>query len=176
MHTIDKRKKEINNMKICYSDQEPVIGANSIFLAGPTRRNSRFKDSWRNSSSMILEEYGFNGILYVPEIYEDRKFDDEQLDKQVIWEWTCLDAADVIVFWIPRKLPDMPGFTTNVEFGIYTEKKPNQIVYGHTKEAEKMGYLDRRYKAVTGMEPCMTMEETMIMALKKLEEINKQKS
>lgn len=161
-------------MKICFSDQDPVIDSNSIFLAGPTRRNSKYESSWRKEAVAILKQYGFNGVVYVPEIYGDKEFGDEQLDKQVQWEWICLDTAGIIVFWVPRKLQDMPGFTTNVEFGIYTEKKPNQIVYGHSEDAEKMGYLDRRYKAVTGMEPCLTMEETLIMALKKLEE-NKQK-
>lgn len=156
-------------MKICFSDQEPIVDSNSIFLAGPTRRNSKYEASWRKEAVTILKQYGFNGVVYIPEIYEDKEFGDEQLDKQIQWEWMCLDAAGIIVFWVPRKLPDMPGFTTNVEFGIYTEKKPKQVIYGHPADAEKMKYLDKRYMDVTGKAPCPTMEETVVGAIMMLD-------
>ena len=53
-------------MIVNYSDQEIIKGEKSIFLAGPTPRE---KDiiSWRNEAIKILENLGFDGIVYVPE-------------------------------------------------------------------------------------------------------------
>lgn len=39
-------------------------------------------------------------------------------DDQVEWETAARATADAILFWIPRDLTTMPGFTTNVEFGL----------------------------------------------------------
>ena len=36
-----------------------------------------------------------------------------------MWERIALTDATVILFWVPRKLPDMAAFTTNVEFGYW---------------------------------------------------------
>ena len=52
---------------------------------------------------------------------------------QAQWEREALSNASVIVFWIPRKLPDMPGFTINVEFGYWlynvdTKQKPYNTI------------------------------------------------
>jgi hypothetical protein len=40
-----------------------------------------------------------------------------------MWEREGLIKASVIFFWIPRGLPDMPAFTTNVEFGYWLHSK-----------------------------------------------------
>ena len=39
-------------------------------------------------------------------------------DDQVDWEIEARATASAILFWIPRDLQTMPGFTTNVEFGF----------------------------------------------------------
>ncbi len=148
-------------MTVCFSDQEPILDSNSIFLAGPTRRNSHYEMSYRKEIVRLYQEAGFNGIIYVPEIFEKRAFDENEVEKQTKWEWRCLDAAGIVLFWVPRKFPDMPAFTTNVEFGIYTEKKPNQVVLGYPDNAKKMGYLRLRYEAVTGRKPCHSLKETI---------------
>ena len=36
---------------------------------------------------------------------------------QAMWERIALTDATVVLFWVPRKLPDMAAFTTKVEFG-----------------------------------------------------------
>lgn len=58
-------------MKVSYSDAPVVMGEKSIFLAGPTVRKEQQQDwekgSWRNEAIEILQELGFDGIVYVPE-------------------------------------------------------------------------------------------------------------
>jgi Nucleoside 2-deoxyribosyltransferase like len=39
-------------------------------------------------------------------------------DHQAEWETAGREAAAAILFWIPRDLRTLPGFTTNVEFGL----------------------------------------------------------
>ncbi len=98
-------------MKVNYSD-EPVIKAEkSIFLAGPTPRNIEVQ-TWRKEAIKLLQDLGFDGIVYVPE----REFDDRTFnyDNQVWWEREALHNANSIVFWIPRDIKTMPAFTTNV--------------------------------------------------------------
>ena len=53
-------------MTINYSDQEVITGQKSIFLAGPTPRDPKI-ESWRIDACKILEENGFDGVVYVPE-------------------------------------------------------------------------------------------------------------
>lgn len=146
-------------MTVCFSDQDPMLDSNSVFLAGPTRRNSHYEKSYRKEIVRLYQDAGFDGIIYVPEIFEERAFDENEVEKQTRWEWNCLDAAGIILFWVPRKLLDMPAFTTNVEFGIYTEKKPKQVVLGYPKDAEKMRYLRLRYEEATGRRPCSSLKE-----------------
>lgn len=94
-------------MTVNYSDQEVIKGKKSIFLAGPTPREENVI-SWRAEACKILEKIGFNGVVYVPE-YSTWK---------PKGEYVALTNATVIAFWVPRKLPSMPAFTTNVEFVI----------------------------------------------------------
>ena len=111
-------------MVINYSDQLVMHTEKSIFLAGPTPRKNDVK-SWRPEACRYLQEQGFNGIVYVPELSTKEAL--FSYDKQIEWEWEALDNASIIIFWIPRELPDMPAFTTNVEFGYYV--RDDKVVY-----------------------------------------------
>jgi hypothetical protein len=135
-------------MRVNYSDEEPILSSNSIFLAGPTPRSSSVK-SWRPEAISILESLDFSGVVYVPE--HKNPVPNYDYLKQVEWEYACLEQAGVVVFWVPRKLPDMPAFTTNVEFGRYVGS--GRVFYGRPDWAEKKGYLDWLYRKVTGKEP-----------------------
>ena len=53
--------------------------------------------------------------------------------------------ADIILFYIPRKLPELPGFTTNVEFGMYLAKRPENVILCCPHNAEKNRYLEWLY-------------------------------
>ena len=38
--------------------------------------------------------------------------------RQFLWETAARARATAILFWIPRDVVELPGFTTNVEFGL----------------------------------------------------------
>lgn len=111
----------------------------SIFLAGPCPRGpaaSSWKSTWHAEAVRLLEQAGFDGHVFIP-----LPFVGDYLDG-IAWEDHFLNLADVILFWVPRKLPDMPGFTTNIEFGEWM--KSGKVVLGYPEDAEKMRYLDAK--------------------------------
>lgn len=128
-------------MIINYSDQEVLIGEKSIFLAGPTPRGEG-NISWRVEACNKLKSLGFDGIVYVPE-YSTWKPKEDYVD-QAMWERKAMMASTIIIFWIPRILPDMPAFTTNVEFGYWLHS--NKVIYGRPDSTPKTRYLDWLYK------------------------------
>ena len=154
-------------MIINYSDQEVLKGTKSIFLAGPTPRDKEIT-SWRNEACKILEKLNFDGLVYIPE-YSSWKPKADYVD-QAMWERKALTHASIIVFWIPRKLPEMPAFTTNVEFGYWLHT--NKVIYGRPDTAEKIKYLDWLYKLDYNEEPINNLEELLTKAIEKL---NKEK-
>lgn len=159
-------------MIINFSNEKPKLDNNipSIFLAGPTKRDSNFDLSWRNYACEYLKKHNFDGIVYVPE-YKDCKFDNTKIEEQCLWERIGLENASIIIFWIPRSLKqDMPAFTTNVEFGTYLQIKPSQIVYGRPHDAEKIRYLDWLYKYEKKDDAIIyeTLEECLDNAMKLL--------
>lgn len=154
-------------MIINYSDQEVLKGTQSIFLAGPTPRDKEIT-SWRNEACKILEKLNFDGLVYIPE-YSSWKPKADYVD-QAMWERKALTHASIIVIWIPRKLPEMPAFTTNVEFGYWLHT--NKVIYGRPDNAEKIKYLDWLYKLDYNEEPINNLEELLTKAIEKL---NKEK-
>jgi len=147
-------------MQIIYADQPPSVQPPSIFLAGPTPRNAEVK-SWRISALRILQTANFPGAVLIPE-RQDWQTAFDYID-QVEWEYTCLEAATAILFWIPRDLATLPGFTTNVEFGRYVDS--GRCVYGRPDDAPKNRYLDWLYQKCTGKVPYQTLEATIEAAI-----------
>lgn len=143
-------------MKINYSDEPVIKGQKSIFLAGPTPRDSNIK-SWREEACRIFESISFDGVVYTPE-YSSHKPKESYID-QVEWELEALNEATVIMFWIPRNLENMPGFTTNVEFGYWM--RTNKVIYGRPDNAEKIKYLDYLYEREYDKKPYNTLQETI---------------
>ncbi len=127
-------------MYVVYAHERPLdiaLGLPSLFLAGPSPRSAEDKN-WRPEAISILEEIGFTGIVYVP-LPRDGNWSPEY-DAQVSWELKYLEEATCIAFWIPRDLSYLPGFTTNVEFGLYV--RSGKINLGYPVDAPKMKYLD----------------------------------
>jgi hypothetical protein len=94
----------------------PRRGA-SVFLAWPTPRAGEVP-SWRPAAvTELATQWTGDGPLTVltPESRGGRRA--AHYDDQVGWETEARAAAEAILFWIPRDLKTMPGFTTNVEFG-----------------------------------------------------------
>ena len=144
-------------MKVIYSDESiKDIKNRSIFLAGPTPRDISVH-SWRSDAVAILYDLNYNGHVFVPEIRErSKKYD---YLNQVKWEQMGLRIATRIVFWVPRKLPLMPGLTTNVEFGMCIGS--GRIIYGRPDDSEHTGYLDWLYKSTTYKEPFNDLREML---------------
>ena len=157
-------------MKIFTPDNKPEQGRGkidpymkAIFLAGPTPRSNDVK-GWRPEALDILENLGFDGIVYVPERADwGVKFN---YDDQIVWELNGLDYCNVIMFWVPRELPNMPAFTTNVEFGMNI--KTGRVIYGRPDWAIHTKYLDTIYREYTRNEPCNTLKDTVEATLKAL--------
>lgn len=115
----------------------------SIFLAGPTLRNDSFNNSWRKVACEILDNLEFDGIVYIPEYSKSENPMDFM--NQVEWERDGLCNADIILFHIPRKLPELPGFTTNIEFGLYLARRPDNIYLCCPPNSEKNRYIEWLY-------------------------------
>lgn len=148
-------------MKINYSDEEVIKGSVSIFLAGPTPRGEDSL-SWRKEAVKFLEDAGFNGIVYVPE-YSTWKPKEDYVD-QAMWERKALESSTVIVFWIPRELPDIPAFTTNVEFGYWLHS--GNVLYGRPDGTKKTKYLDWLYKEDYKKDVYNNLKDLLITAIK----------
>lgn len=124
-------------MQITYAQEQLE---ESIFLAGPTVRPGVDLQSWRPEALRLLKEKGFKGRVFVPEM-PGGGLSAGTVDQQIRWEWSALDQASVIVFWVPRDLALIPGFTTNVEFGSFDNS--GKVLLGYPADAEKMRYMDR---------------------------------
>jgi 8-oxo-dGTP pyrophosphatase MutT (NUDIX family) len=157
-------------MQVVYTGEEaPKTLTKSIFLAGPTPRNKQEQESWRPDALKILEDKGYDGVVFIP---EDRKGEFKlEYDDQVGWEEKYLNMADCIVFWVPRDLtldskgyPKMAAFTTNVEFGAWADS--GKIVFGAPPEATKNGYLKHyceKYNVPIGDSLTETLDHAMEM-------------
>ncbi|GII63012.1 hypothetical protein Skr01_30970 [Sphaerisporangium krabiense] len=97
--------------------REPIPGGPSVFLAGPTPRVDGVP-SWRPAAIDALRA-AWDGaqplVVLTPESRDGVRA--ASYDDQFAWETAAREAADAILFWIPRNLATLPGFTTNVEFG-----------------------------------------------------------
>jgi len=150
-------------MVINFSNQEVVKGEKSIFLAGPTPRDGKCI-SWRKEALKILDELGYDGIVYVPE-YSNWQTKPDYND-QVLWERSALTEAKIILFWIPRTIPDMIGLTTNVEFGYWLHSK--KVIYGRPDTAEKIRYLDWLYELDYNKKPINDLHTLLKEGVNKL--------
>ena len=147
-------------MRVNFSDEVVLKGKKSIFLAGPTPREEKVA-SWRVDAVKKLEELGFDGVVFVPE-YSTWVPKTNYVD-QANQEREALTEANVILFWIPRSLPDMPGFSTNVEFGYWLHSK--KVIYGRPDGAPKTKYLDWLYKTDYNEEPFNDLDKLLEYAV-----------
>lgn len=126
-------------MKIIYAGEKIHKSKFSVFLAGPTPREISVK-SWRPEFIESLKTKGFKGSVIAP---ENRVLGSPyDFDKQVPWEVEGLTKADLVIFWIPRKLDTMPAFTTNIEFGEFMHS--DKIAVGFPPESVNNRYIGKR--------------------------------
>lgn len=107
----------------------------------------------------ILQQWQWDGVVCVPERDDWEAL--ENYEDQVEWEFHYLSACSQIMFWIPRELDLLPGFTTNVEFGFWISKSPERVFYGRPSSAPKTRYLDWLYHKTTGRRPLDRLEDLL---------------
>ncbi|MEU7206138.1 nucleoside 2-deoxyribosyltransferase domain-containing protein [Streptomyces sp. NPDC045470] len=110
---------QAKRIKVFYAREDIPETGPAVFLAGPTPRAGGDVKSWRPAA---IDELATQWTGSVPLIVVSPESRDgeraEHYDDQVGWETAARQQADAILFWIPRDLRTMPGFTTNVEFGL----------------------------------------------------------
>jgi len=113
-----------------------------VFLAGPIQGGP----DWQNNMPEIP-----NVIWLSPRRVSYENFNWEE---QVDWETRCMKIADVILFWIPEKIEDIPGrdygMTTRTEIGEYLAMGKKTIVAINSNYPGKR-YLDfkaRQYNSI----------------------------
>ncbi len=163
-------------MHVVYTGEDmPIKFTKSIFLAGPSLRPEQEgeMESWRKDALKILEDKGFDGVVFCP---ENRGFGfknkDFNYDDQVEWEDKYLNVANCIVFWVPRDLslddegnPKLPAYTTNIEWGTWCDT--GKVVFGAPEDAEKITYL-KHYAEKYNVPIGDTLTETLDSAMEML--------
>lgn len=129
----------IKMLKVIYTLENPQKNTKSIFLAGPCRRDGK-PTLWRQRVIEMLAASGYDGQIFCPELPAGGN-PEWSYNRQIDWEMENLSGADVIMFWIPRS-EEMPGFTTNIEFGEWL--KSGKIVIGAPEAAYKTQYMEER--------------------------------
>lgn len=154
-------------MKVVYAKQPfPDGWHSSIFLAGPTPRDAGTK-SWRPEALRLLDEMGYQGVVFVPEDAEGEwGSGHDAYMNQIEWERKGLDLADIIVFWVPREMERMPALTTNVEFGRYVTS--DKIVFGAPEWAKSVRYLETMLKTETGELRYLDLKDTLQAAVDRI--------
>lgn len=145
--------------------REAIPSGPSVFLAGPTPR-SQDVASWRPQAIQALDAAWTAPQtlhLLVPE--NPGGLTETEYDDQIEWEWEGLDRASAILFWIPRDLRTLPGFTTNVEFGFVA--RSGRVVLGCPPDCpnpERNRYLVRLARRL-GAPVTETLAETAAKAV-----------
>jgi 8-oxo-dGTP pyrophosphatase MutT (NUDIX family) len=158
--TLEGQEVTQQDYSVVYAlEDPPAIFAKSIFLAGPTPRRTDVV-SWRPEALRILQEAGYDGVVYVPENRSGKWHGN--YDHQIEWEERCLNMADVILFWVPRDMVTLPALTTNDEWGTW--KDSGKVVFGAPEGAFSVRY--QQTYADKLKVPCAdSLEETLNLAL-----------
>ena len=153
-------------MTVVYAlDPLPENIVQSIFCAGPTSRTTG-GPSWRKEALQILEDAGYDGVVFVPEARAENPWDEKNWTPQVEWERLCLDIADQIVFWVPSNMETLPALTTRCELGRYVPH--DKLVFGAPTEAVHVKYLQKMVKDELGGLRNYSLEGTLYEALDNL--------
>ncbi|MFI6580256.1 nucleoside 2-deoxyribosyltransferase domain-containing protein [Embleya sp. NPDC050493] len=143
-------------------DEPPDAWDASVFLAGPTPRAAHVP-SWRPAALKLIRERRRRPgrlVVFVPEPGEGQSWPTHQVQRD--WELRNLDRSDRVLFWIPRDLRDLPGLTTNDEWGWL--KDSGRAVLGTPPDAPHVRY-QRAYALGHDVPVCDTLPATVDTAL-----------
>lgn len=142
------------------SDNVPNIDVPAIFLAGPSPRKET-DYNWRGEAVKLFCDIATEKLILILPLPKHGIF--PNYDEQVKWEQVYLAYSNVVMFWIPRDLDTLPGFTTNVEFGMYVTSP--KTIYGRPDDAPKNRYLDFLFGFYQQRQIAKTLEETVKQSL-----------
>ncbi|GAA0481264.1 hypothetical protein Aca07nite_88530 [Actinoplanes capillaceus] len=150
-----------SRVTVVYANEEPPDAWDaSLFIAGPMPRTTDVP-SWRPEALKAVES-AWQGagdlVVFVPEARDGKplKYDHHT------WEDRWLTIVDVILFWVPRDMTNMPGLTTNVEFGRW--ESSGRVVLGAPPNAAHVGYL-RECATRNGAPVTATLDEAAAAAM-----------
>lgn len=143
----------MSKVKVYYSNNKIKRGEKSIFLAGTTALD--VDDDWRKKVVKLLEEKGYDGVVYNPD-YTSLKVKNDY-ETQLKWEYRGIRDCTAILMWVERNLKLRPGLAVNVEFGYWLHS--GRLFYGRPDKSEKCQYLDMLYKLQCGKKPKNNLED-----------------
>jgi len=155
------------SIELVYAREPVPAGRPSVMLLGPTAVAGTIP-SWRPRAVELIEA-GWRGdeplVVLTPESrggVRARTYED-----QLASELEMIESADAAMFWIPRDVVLLPGFTTNVEFGLIAGTCPERAVLGAPPDCpnpERNRYLIWHARRL-GIPVCDTLPETVFAAL-----------
>ncbi|WP_205327040.1 nucleoside 2-deoxyribosyltransferase domain-containing protein [Glycomyces sp. YM15] len=133
----------------------------AVFLAGPLPRSADVPAWNRDAAALFQDQWRHDGrlVVFTPELREGVLAD---YTGQADWEDQWMNAADAIVFWVPRDMATMPALTTNIEYGAWVAS--GKVVFGAPPTAPKNEYL-RHLAEVNGVPVRDTLADTVRAAL-----------
>lgn len=126
-------------------EQPPGTWQASVFVAGPMPRDPT-APSWRPDALRLIAD-GWTGpgtlVVFVPEARDRHRPQPGYISQD--WEERWMAVVDVIQFWVPRRMPDLPGLNTNIEYG--RTETSGRVVLGLPPDAVSVHYLRRGAEA-----------------------------
>lgn len=155
---------------VVYARESIPAGGPAVMLLGPTPRSDTVP-SWRPAAIDLLAErwHGAEPLFVLsPESRGGRRA--KHYDDQVASELAMIQAATVQLFWIPRCLQTLPGFTTNVEAGMCFAE-PGRMVLGCPPDCPdpiRNRYLIWHARRL-GIPVCTTLSDVVDAALNRID-------
>ncbi|MFY1675666.1 MULTISPECIES: nucleoside 2-deoxyribosyltransferase domain-containing protein [unclassified Streptomyces] len=143
--------------------EAPESWTAAVYLCGPTPTDPA-TSSWRPDAVAALRSSWTGAgrlVVFLPEPPADGAY--PAYSEQVAWEEDAMRRADVVLFWIPRHLPRLPGLVSNVKWGSWCDS--GRAVLGTPPEAHRMEYL-LHFAEALGVPVASTIEEAAGAALR----------
>lgn len=139
------------NLVCCPDDLKGLTKTFKIFTAGPIQGSSDWQHNLPDIPGVTWispRRLGYNFFNY---------------DQQTEWETIGLRIANLVLFWIPEPVENIPGRsyaqTTRIEFGEILGRYDKPCVFGCYPEYNGRQYLEYKVKEYTGQSLHTTLED-----------------